>query len=74
MSISAAVHTYPVREWSPGAQAEVLNAAYLVDESRSEEFRGAFAELRDGCSAAGLDLTGPWPPYSFTAAASATAP
>ncbi|WP_199831215.1 GvpL/GvpF family gas vesicle protein, partial [Streptomyces noursei] len=41
----------------------VLNAAYLVDRERSEEF----VELVEAASEPGVrvELTGPWAPYSF---------
>ena len=45
----------------------VLNAAYLVQRSRTDELRGLVAELEDRHRALGvtIELTGPWPPYNF---------
>jgi Gas vesicle synthesis protein GvpL/GvpF len=43
----------------------ILNAAYLVDDERSGEFADAVAALAREHPAARLELTGPWPPYSF---------
>lgn len=43
----------------------ILNAAYLVDEERSEVFAGAADRLAGQHPAIRLELTGPWPPYSF---------
>jgi hypothetical protein len=43
----------------------ILNAAYLVDDERSGEFADAVAALAQEHPAARLELTGPWPPYSF---------
>ncbi len=43
----------------------VLNAAYLLNSDRAEEFAAvarALARTHEGLHA---DLTGPWPPYSF---------
>lgn len=43
----------------------LLNAAYLVDDGRSEEFASAVTALGD-THAVEIELTGPWPPYSFS--------
>jgi hypothetical protein len=43
----------------------LLNGAYLVDDARAEEFAAVVRSLdaeRDGVS---VELTGPWPTYSF---------
>jgi hypothetical protein len=49
-----------------GVRAQmILNAAYLVDDERSGEFADAVAALAREHPAARLELTGPWPPYSF---------
>lgn len=47
----------------------VLNAAYLVAESDVGAFRRRTAELGERHRSHGLriELTGPWPPYNFTA-------
>ena len=53
----------------------VLNAAFLVDRTRLEEFRVAVgARVRD-YQPRGLafDFTGPWPPYNFVAEPGAAA-
>lgn len=42
-----------------------LNAAYLVDEDRSEDFAAAAGSLAQQHPAVSIELTGPWPPYSF---------
>ncbi|RAY13621.1 gas vesicle synthesis GvpLF [Actinomadura craniellae] len=42
----------------------VLNGAYLVDAERGDEFATAVAALRG--PEVGIELTGPWAPYSFT--------
>lgn len=46
----------------------VLNGAYLVDEQRLADFRAALEELQEDHGNLGFEyeLTGPWPPYSFT--------
>lgn len=44
----------------------VLNAAYLLDDERAEDFAAAVAALARQYPSVRLELTGPWPPYSFT--------
>jgi hypothetical protein len=43
----------------------ILNAAYLVDDTRAEDFRNAVAGLAELSPEIRLQLTGPWAPYSF---------
>lgn len=43
----------------------LLNGAYLVDDERSPQFAAAVGDLADGHSSVRIELTGPWPPYSF---------
>jgi hypothetical protein len=47
----------------------ILNAAYLVSASAVSEFRARVRRLGDDHQGHGLrlELTGPWPPYNFTA-------
>jgi hypothetical protein len=45
----------------------VLNGAYLVDVTRADEFADAVDSSAAVQPALRLELTGPWPPYSFTA-------
>jgi hypothetical protein len=45
----------------------VLNAAYLVDDERAEDFRTLVARLAATRPDLRLRLTGPWAPYSFAA-------
>ena len=51
-----------------GGRTMVLNASYLLDRAREPAFRAVFDELRTQCAADGFafELTGPWPPYSFS--------
>jgi Gas vesicle synthesis protein GvpL/GvpF len=44
----------------------ILNAAYLVDNGGTREFTRTVAELDSEQDAVRLQLTGPWPPYSFS--------
>jgi hypothetical protein len=45
----------------------MLNAAYLVDEDDGTGFASEVAAVADTHPELDLNLTGPWPPYSFTA-------
>jgi hypothetical protein len=44
----------------------VLNGTYLVDNDQVDAFRAAVAAIDDESEGIGLEITGPWPPYSFT--------
>jgi hypothetical protein len=46
--------------------AMVLNGAYLVETDRTDAFTGLVEALSRRHPAIRLELTGPWPPYSFT--------
>jgi len=43
----------------------ILNATFLVDRDKMEEFSGAVGGLRDKYSSLKVQYTGPWPPYNF---------
>lgn len=43
----------------------VLNGTYLVENTRGEEFATAVSTLERERAGLRLELTGPWPPYSF---------
>ncbi|WP_054814761.1 GvpL/GvpF family gas vesicle protein [Nocardia arizonensis] len=43
----------------------LLNGTYLVDDDHSDEFTAAVAMLDAAYPGIRLELTGPWPPYSF---------
>jgi hypothetical protein len=45
----------------------VLNGTYLVEHTRGEEFATAVSTLDRERAGLRLELTGPWPPYSFAA-------
>jgi hypothetical protein len=47
------------------AGIQLLNAAYLVDEARAEEFLTAARTAAERHSGLEVEVTGPWPPYSF---------
>ncbi|MFL6073923.1 MAG: GvpL/GvpF family gas vesicle protein [Mycobacteriales bacterium] len=43
----------------------VLNSSYLVDDGRADEFTATVGSLAGRHPGVQLELTGPWPPYSF---------
>lgn len=45
--------------------AMILNAAYLLDEAAGQQFGETVQQLAGQHPAVQLQLTGPWPPYSF---------
>lgn len=45
----------------------VLNAAFLLEHERIDAFAALVAERDASCDHLRLELTGPWPPYSFAA-------
>lgn len=59
-------HYRPQNPTLSGAQGEnVLNAAYLVDADRTDEFAEAVRALNGEVPGTRVELTGPWAPYSF---------
>jgi hypothetical protein len=52
---------------SARTQPAILNASFLVDDERLDEFRRALSELINLRAPAGfrVDFTGPWPAYHF---------
>ncbi|MFF0813753.1 GvpL/GvpF family gas vesicle protein [Rhodococcus sp. NPDC003318] len=68
MRVAAAARRQPptspvltgTREWMP------LNGTYLVDEERTAEFTDAVTDSDRAHDRLRLELSGPWPPYSFT--------
>ncbi len=43
----------------------ILNGTYLVTDAQSGAFAAAARELADRFPGLRMELTGPWPPYSF---------
>jgi len=43
----------------------ILNAAYLLDDGQGDDFAAAVSALAEQYPGIRLELTGPWPPYSF---------
>ncbi|EFL23663.1 gas vesicle protein [Streptomyces himastatinicus ATCC 53653] len=65
-----AVATRRLRPHGPEAtgpqRTHILNAAYLLDTTRTRELRAALTSLRRDEPAIQIELSGPWAPYSFT--------
>jgi len=51
-----------------GERVLLLDAAFLIDDERFDEFHRALSERSVSFQGSGFDIefTGPWPPYSFT--------
>jgi hypothetical protein len=43
----------------------IMNATYLVDDRRREQFTGTANRTAELDSSVRVEITGPWPPYSF---------
>lgn len=56
------------QQWTDNKKEMILNAAYLVEREMQAPFCSQGQRLRERCAGLGLDLevSGPWPPYSFT--------
>ncbi|MBO1330256.1 GvpL/GvpF family gas vesicle protein [Streptomyces sp. VRA16 Mangrove soil] len=63
----ARLHPPQNSELSGASGRNVLNAAYLVDRSASEEFVERVDAVKDGQPGLRVELTGPWAAYSFCA-------
>jgi hypothetical protein len=57
----------PAEARSGSTQPAILNASFLVDDERLDDFRRALSDLITVRSPAGfrVDFTGPWPAYHF---------
>jgi hypothetical protein len=64
--LAAATCQSPPKRMATGQRGQmVLNACYLVDDKRREEFVLATRELTGQLPTVRLRVTGPWPAYSF---------
>jgi hypothetical protein len=61
------LHPPQSAQLSGNQQEMMLNAAYLLDPNEGTGFATQVAAAADAHPELDLDLTGPWPPYSFTA-------
>ncbi|MFI7072311.1 GvpL/GvpF family gas vesicle protein [Micromonospora sediminicola] len=64
-AVAARRHAPQDRRLSGAATAMVLNGAYLVDRAGLDGFRALAEALADRHPELRLELTGPWPAYSF---------
>jgi hypothetical protein len=64
IAADARLHPPQSPELTGSKSAMILNAAYLIDDQHAEAFREAVDDLRNRLPLR-LELTGPWPPYSF---------
>ncbi|MER7014479.1 GvpL/GvpF family gas vesicle protein [Saccharopolyspora sp. NPDC000359] len=65
LAAASRVHPPQNRELAGYAGLMVLNCSYLVDEAAGEEFAAQVRALAGRNEALEVQLTGPWPPYSF---------
>lgn len=65
LAVSACRHRPQDKKLSGNPGWMVLNGAYLVDDTRAAEFVAAVDTVRANTPGFRLELTGPWPPYSF---------
>ncbi len=65
LSVSARLYPPQSPELTGQPASMVLNAAYLVADERADEFAAAAADLAAKHRSVQLNLTGPWPAYSF---------
>jgi Gas vesicle synthesis protein GvpL/GvpF len=63
------LHPPQAPQLSGSTELMILNAAYLLDDERAEGFAALAATLGEHYPAVRLELTGPWPPYSFAGTA-----
>ncbi|HEX3956078.1 MAG TPA: GvpL/GvpF family gas vesicle protein [Trebonia sp.] len=66
-AVDTRLHPPQSAQLSGRSEPMVLNAAYLLDDDRADGFASAVEALGDQHPRLRLELTGPWPPYSFTA-------
>jgi hypothetical protein len=66
-AVDARRHRPQDQRLTGAAQPMVLNAAFLVERERVDEFRDAVDEVGRERGEGAVVLTGPWPPYSFAA-------
>lgn len=66
-AVGARLHPPQAPQLTGSKALMILNAAYLLDDERGEDFASAVAALAERYPSMELELTGPWPPYSFAA-------
>jgi len=68
-ALTAASTQHPLQKKEASGRSEpmVLNGAYLVDDSRRPALEQALSTLAGRYPGLRIEVTGPWPPYSFSA-------
>ena len=66
-AVDSRLHPPQPAQLSGRPEPMVLNAAYLLDDDQAASFAAAVKALGERHPRLRLELTGPWPPYSFTA-------
>lgn len=67
LAVLTRLHPPQSAQLSGNKRAMMLNAAYLLDANEATGFAAQVATEAGAHPELELDLTGPWPPYSFTA-------
>ena len=65
LAVASRLHAPQSPQLTGTPEVMVLNAAYLLEERNGDALRQAVAGLAEKTPAVRLELTGPWPPYSF---------
>jgi hypothetical protein len=65
LAVDACLHRPQSQALAQQKAPMILNAAYLVDDGAAAEFAHAVGRLDEGRPGVELELTGPWPAYSF---------
>ena len=65
LAVAAQLRSPQAPQLSGRPDQMIMNGAYLVDGRRAEAFAAAAADLAAGSAGVRVELTGPWPPYSF---------
>lgn len=68
MSVATDLHQPQDPQLSGRRDRMIMNGTYLVDDQASGEFAAAVRDAAARYPALRLELTGPWPPYSFATA------
>ena len=61
----ARLHPPQAPQLTGSKELMILNAAYLVDDGQADDFAAMVEALAEQYPSVRLELTGPWPPYSF---------
>jgi hypothetical protein len=67
LSVSTILNNLLPKEFTGREDSMILNAAFLVSKKKVTEFRNTVDLIRkeDGDSGFFIEITGPWPPFSF---------